>query len=90
MTAELLDKLTDELAESTVAKIGPKLLTLLRSNAVASQPDPLLTTKEVAARLGVSESKVRELVAGGYLQRAKGMSEIRVRQSVVDAYGTKP
>jgi len=89
MSVELLEKLTDELAAAVVAKAGPKLLAYLDARRAEKQPDPLLTVREIAQRLSLGETTVRQLVELGELQRAKGMTDIRVRQSVVDAYGTK-
>lgn len=89
MNSELFDKLTDELAGAVVAKVGPKLLEYLDARRVEKQLDPLLTVRESAKRLRLSEMTVRRLVEGGHLSRAKGVSEIRIRQSEVDAYGTR-
>lgn len=78
-----LPLLIEELAQA-VAKRSLEIIAEQKFNPPA---DPLLTTRQIAERLDVSETKVRELVAGGYLPKCKGMVEIRVRQSVVDAFG---
>lgn len=87
MTTELLDKLTDEIAEQVIAKAGPKLLAYLDERRITPAEDPLLTVKESAKRLGVSTGTVRKIVALGELKRARGITDIMIRQSVVDAYG---
>jgi excisionase family DNA binding protein len=86
MNAELFDKLTDELAEQTVKKIGPKLLEWLDQQS-RQQDDPILTAAKAAERLGLSDTKVRQLVQAGFLKSMPGLIEIRIRQSVVDSYG---
>lgn len=87
MNAELFEKLTDDLAAEVIAKAGPKLLEYLDARRTEKQSDPLLTVREVAQRLRLGETTVRQLVELKELTRAKGISEIRIRQSVVDAYG---
>lgn len=49
--------------------------------------DPILDTKQAAARLGIGTTKFRDLVNAGLIPRIKGISYIRVRQSAVDVYG---
>jgi len=90
MSAELLDQLTDSLADQVIAKLGPKLIAFLDERRVEKKDDPLLTVAEIAKKLHLGETTVRQLVATGALKKAKDLREIRVRESVVDAYGTNP
>lgn len=88
MSAEFLNRLIDSLVEQILAKLGPRLIEWLDERRSKPEADPLLSTPEVAKRLGLSETTVRHLVACGELKKAPGITEIRIRQSVVDAYGT--
>lgn len=88
MNAEALNSFTDALAEEVVAKAGPKLLAYLDARRLEKQPDPLLTVSQTAARLKLGQTTVYQIVESGDLKRAPGIAEIRIRQSVVDAYGT--
>ena len=90
MSTALIEQLIDSLVEQILAKLGPRLLAWLEEHRTAKQPDPLLTAKEAGERLGLSDNKVRELIACGHLIKAPGLIEVRIRQSVVDAFGTKP
>lgn len=87
MSADLLDKLTDELAEQVVAKIGPKLIAYLDERRT-KQDDPLFTIKQAAAHLGKSPNTIRRLVECGEIVPARGIAEINIRRSVLDKYGT--
>jgi len=50
---------------------------------VNSQPDSLLTKKQVAGRLGLSLRSVERLVAKGALERVKILGAVRYRDSQV-------
>lgn len=76
---EIPDTLLDALADRIAARL---------SVHVPTEGDPLLTAKEAAKRLRMSPGKFRRLVNANVIKRAKGFEEIRVRQSVVDAYGS--
>lgn len=73
--------------EPLAQAVAARALEIIAEHKFNPPPDPLLNTRQIAERLDVSETKVRELVAGGWLRKAPGMIEIRVRQSEVDAYG---
>lgn len=85
-----LDAFTTALARQVVEKAGPELLAYLEARRVAPEADPLLTAKEAGDELGLSDTKIREMVESGVLHKCPGISEIRIRRSVVRAYGTKP
>lgn len=87
-SADLIEQLTDSLADQVIAKLGPKPIAYLDEQRLKPEENPLLTVREAGQRLGLGETKVRELVELGALHRAPGLLEIRIRQSVVDAYGT--
>ncbi len=76
------DQLLDALAEC----LGERILTVLEKRRPKTD-DPLLTVKEIAARLRIGETSVRQIINSGALKRAKGISDMRVRESVVNAYG---
>lgn len=84
---ELLNQLTDALAEEVAAKVGPKLVGYVDDLRVVTNRNQLLTVSEVAKYLRVSKRTVHHLVKIGALQRAPGIGQIRIKQSVVDAYG---
>lgn len=85
--SDALDTLTSAIADEVVAKAGPKLVAYINAHRIAKDPDPLLTVNEAAKRIGLSSSAVRRLVQSGELRRAPGISEIFIKESVVDAYG---
>jgi excisionase family DNA binding protein len=85
MNAELFAQLHEDVAQS----LAKRAMEIIAEQKFKPEPDPLLNTEEIAAELNISKSKTRELVATGHLRRAKGITDIRVRKSVVDAYGTK-
>lgn len=76
-----------QLIEDIAHAAAKRTMEIIAEHKFNPPPDPLLNTRQIAERLDLSETKVRELVAGGYLKKAPGMTEIRVRQSVVDAFG---
>lgn len=73
----ILDAIADRLFARMNSKAGPSL---------NDGSDPLLTCEQAGKRMGVSGEKVRRLVNAGAIRRVKGFKEIRVKQSVVDAY----
>lgn len=80
----------EQLSEEFVALVAPRLVDVLVA-AMAARPmvqtDPLLTVTECAKRIGVGRDKIYELVKAGALLKAPGIREIRIRQSILDAYG---
>lgn len=78
-----LDSILDAFADRVAGKLAPKVAAMLPN----TEGDPLLTAREGAKRLRMSPDKFRKLVNAGTLKRAEGFEEIRVRQSIVDAYG---
>lgn len=84
---EALQAFSDELAKDAAHKIAPYLIQLIEKFR-EDEPDPLLTAKETAKELDLSESTARTLMQGGYIARAPGLTELRARRSVVRAYGT--
>ena len=81
-----LDAFAEEMAELVVQKAGPKLLAWLDRQRTVKN-DPLMTVAEVATELKLSKNKVYELVSSERLKRAPGLEDIRIRKSVVDAFG---
>ena len=49
-------------------------------------PDPLLSIKEAAKYLGVSRSKMYDLVKSEKLLVVKPTSDMKIRKSVLDSY----
>ncbi len=80
------DAFTDEMADAVLAKLGPKFIAWIEKH-YAVKHDPLLTVAEVAKELSLSKDKVYELVHSERIKRASGITEIRIRKSVVDAFG---
>lgn len=74
------------IADALVAIAAPKMIEKIEAHFEV-RADPLMTVKEGAVHLGISEQKLRDLIHGGFIKRAPGIAEIRVRQSVLDAYG---
>lgn len=52
-----------------------------------AKPDRLLSCAEAGEQLNLSRQKVRELVLAGHITRVPGITDIRIRQSALDAYG---
>lgn len=73
----------DAIAEAAATKFEDKL----RERISRIEDDPLLSTCEIAKELGIAPVKVRALVNANILKKARGFTDIRVRQSVVRAYG---
>lgn len=76
-------------ARDIAQRVSDELIARLEKRCRPSAADPLLTVKQAAAVLAVSPSTTRQLVAAGELMRAPGMTEIRIRSSVVASYATK-
>lgn len=76
--------------EPLAQALATRAMEIIAEQKFNPPPDPLLSTSEIAAQLNVSEPKVRALVAAGYLKKTKGLTVIRVRQSVLNAYGKAP
>lgn len=80
----------EQLSDEFVALVAPKLVDVLVSaigEKLKANDDPLLTVEQSSKRLGVGRDKVYELVRAGLLKKARGITDIRIRQSVLDAYG---
>lgn len=88
MNPDAISKFTDALADDVLAKLGPKLVAYLDERRTEKLPDPLLSVAEIATRLRLSRPTVYSLFEQGLIKRAKGLKEIRARQSEVDAYAT--
>lgn len=88
MSADLINQLIDSLVEQVLARLGPRLIEWLDARRIEKKEDPLLTVREIAKKLRLGETTVRQLVDTGALIKAPGLLEIRVRESVVDNYGT--
>lgn len=81
-----IDMLSDEL----VANAGPKLVAHVVKEFgkhLQQAENRIMTVRQAAAHTGLSQTKIRDLVTAGLLKRAPGFAEIRIRQSVLDAYG---
>lgn len=79
-------KIELEISDEAFEQFGARLLEMMAKH-VPAVSDPLLTCAQAGKRLGMSHSTVRQLVNIGKLKRAPGLIDIRIRQSVVDAYG---
>jgi excisionase family DNA binding protein len=66
------------MAEAVIAKVGDRL---------RAADNPLLTVQQSAKHVGLSPQTIRNLVRSGVLKRAKGLTDIRIRKSELDAYG---
>lgn len=87
MVAKMSADLIDQFADKVAAVLGPKLLAFFKQNGTGIAPDKLLSIPKAAKQLGISETKLRELVDVGAIMRAPGITEIRIRQSELDSYG---
>lgn len=84
MNAEALNAVLNEFA----ALLAPKVAEALKSTQ--SNPNELLTVPQIAKEFRISPRKVRALIRGKALKRVPDLKEMRVKRSVVDAYGTNP
>lgn len=75
-----LDTFLDALADRLAAKVNAK-------PAAVEDGDPLLNARDAAKRLKMGTKKLYALVEDGQIKRAKGYSVVRIRRSVLDAYG---
>lgn len=82
-----LERLLANLIEGTASAVAARAMEIIAEHHFVQQDDPLLTAKEAGQRIGFSDTKIRQLVELGHLKKAPGLIEIRIRQSVVDAYG---
>jgi hypothetical protein len=82
-----LDQLADELAAKVVEIAAPALLAKLDERASAARPDPLLTVAQSSKHSGLTVKNIRLLIEQGYIAKAPGLLETKIRQSVLDAYG---
>lgn len=78
----------DQLAAEVVERVAPALLAKLDERALAARPDPLLTVQQASKHLGLSRENIRHLIELGHITKAPGLLEAKIRQSVLDAYGT--
>ncbi len=81
--SELLEQLIEECAQAA----AKRAMVIIAEQKFMPPPDPLLTAAQVGRRIGLSHSKVRDLARGGMIHCAPGLKDIRIRQSVADAYG---
>jgi hypothetical protein len=79
MNAEILQSFVQELAAAVAKEVKGQLSIPL--------DDPLLTCKQAGDRVGLSDTTIRHLVNIGAIKKAPDLAEIRIRQSVLDAYG---
>lgn len=79
--------LAEDLAQRALEKLSVKVRSFLSELAAEKPADPLLTAEQAGKRVGLSASKIRELVTGGYIAKARGITDTRIRQSVIDNYG---
>lgn len=76
----------DPILEAFAKKLAPLVAAEL-AQAPGNNPNELLTVPKISQILGISPAKTRILIRGKELRRAPGLSEMRVKRSVVDAYG---
>lgn len=81
-----LDQLSDEIAALTAPKLAVLVMAEL-GEKLRLHDDPLLTVPAAAARIGVHKDTLYKLVRARVIKKAPGMTDIRIRQSVLDAYG---
>ena len=86
---DTLEALVDGLARELAVKGAANIVAEVAKQGAAKADDPLLSVVQAASRLGLSETTVRTLTKAGILKRARGLRDIRIRQSVVDRYGTE-
>lgn len=89
MLSEALRPLSLLIAEQVIEAASPALLERIIAQAANFAPNPLLNVEQAAKRLALSPSTIRTLVHSGAIHRAPDIAEIRIRQSEVDAYGTR-
>lgn len=76
--------------EPLAQALAKRAMEIIAEQKFVPAPDPLLTAKEAGKELGLGETTIRQLVEARALKRAPGLGEIRIRLSVVRAYGTEP
>jgi excisionase family DNA binding protein len=81
---------TEALADELAAAVLEKVKAGLGSMLAAPQDDPALSVSEAAKVLGISPTTMRNLINNGIIHRCPGISEMRVRRSVLNAYGKPP
>ena len=86
--SEALDAFTAAVGDAIGQRAHATFVSELRRTLISPPPDPLLTVSEIAARIGLSKPIVYRLIEQGYMKAAEGLDVKRVRQSIVDAYGT--
>lgn len=84
--SDALSALADEVARLAVPRIAEAVVAEV-GRQLRYQDDPLMTVLEASAHSGLSQTKIRELVRAKVLKKAPGMDEIRIRRSILDAYG---
>lgn len=87
MCQPIVIQLNEEATKAVLEQALPKLMSLLRQQR---KSNPALSVKEAAEQLNLSDDTVRRMVDRGALIKVPGLTEIRIRQSVVDALGTAP
>lgn len=85
MSNPIVIQLNEEATRAVLEQMLPKLVELLQTHR---KKDPALTVKQAAGELGLSDDAVRRMVERGAIPKLPGITEIRIRQSVVDALGT--
>lgn len=88
MKLELYEAMVEDLAEDLAKRGAEKIVAQVAAQAKLKAENPLMSVRECAEHLGLSESKTRDLVNAGLIKKAPGLKEIRVRKSELDKYGT--
>lgn len=81
-----LDQLSTEIAALAAPKLADLVLAELREK-LKLHDDPLLTVAQAAKHMGLHRDTVYRLLKAKVLKKAPGLTDIRIRQSVLDAYG---
>jgi hypothetical protein len=79
----------DPILEAFARKLAPLVAEAMREQD-PKNPNELMTVPRIAKELTISPGKVRMLIRSKALKRVPDLKEMRVKRSVVDAFGTKP
>lgn len=82
--SELLDPILGALAKKLAPLIAAELL-----QAPGKNPNELMRVSQIASELRTSREIVRGLIRAGTLPQAPDITELRVKRSEVERYGTK-
>lgn len=67
--------------------VADRIAALVVSKTTEAPVDRLMTITQAAEYLGCSKQQVRNLVKAKLLTTARGFTDIRIKRSILDAYG---